>query len=34
MAAKKPVKTKPQLKTLDALFALDGEESQGKLKIQ
>lgn len=34
MPTKKTVKTKPQLKNLDDLFALDGEEASGKLKIQ
>ena len=34
MPAKKTPKPKPQLKNLDELFALDGEEAQGKLKIQ
>ena len=31
---KKTAKSKPQLKNLDGLFGLDGEDTQGKLNIQ
>ena len=34
MPANKAEKKKPQLKNIDDLFGLDGNESQGKLKIQ
>jgi len=34
MATKKTAKPKPQLKNLDDFFALNGEETQGKLNIQ